>query len=121
MISGKMGCILLLTKVSFTSEVMRLDLPEPSSPQTQILTRENISRVSGPPNAEHIPVDMVKISPTTARVHGQSQCTREISISALAAHLTAPSLRTLLDRSARRSSSSSFSKCGHVYHPPGDL
>ncbi len=37
-ICGRTAWILLLTKVSFTREVIRLDLPQPSSPQTHILT-----------------------------------------------------------------------------------
>lgn len=35
---GKTGWILLVTKRSLTSEVIRLDLPVPSSPQTQTRT-----------------------------------------------------------------------------------
>jgi hypothetical protein len=38
---GRTDWILLVTKTSFTREVMRLDFPVPSSPQTQILTRHD--------------------------------------------------------------------------------
>jgi hypothetical protein len=38
---GRTDWILLVTKTSFTREVMRLDFPVPSSPQTQILTRDD--------------------------------------------------------------------------------
>lgn len=37
-IVGRMGWILWVVKVSFTREVMREDLPVPSSPQTQMRT-----------------------------------------------------------------------------------
>lgn len=37
-ICGNNGCILWVTKTSFTSEVMRLDLPVESSPTTQMRT-----------------------------------------------------------------------------------
>lgn len=37
-ICGRTDCILLVTKTSLTKEVMRLDFPVPSSPQTHIRT-----------------------------------------------------------------------------------
>ena len=40
-ICGNVGWILLVTKVSLTSEVMRLDFPDPSSPQMHTRTIES--------------------------------------------------------------------------------
>jgi hypothetical protein len=69
-ICGRTGWILLLTKVSFTRHVMRLDLPLPSSPQTQIRTDgAHVSCGNSRLRTEALPVAMISDDMRLTRVN----------------------------------------------------